>query len=449
MGMKRFVERIRFIVSTFQNFKLHVENRTVTLIGTVEKAIAAIHQFTLTEIRSVTNIATQYKQNNYRLSDRYVNDLLPMELLWSHFDHYVAMAAGMREQCMETRYRHIVEILRMGIFHIDGVLEQVDFMKVSNQMCPRHFWMHRDNLPKCDISFKEISDSLHNVTDLLGQMCSGSGNDTNDIYNDISLLHETVKKELEGMTHCNFDFISVLQNATQIHKDIENDIKKEMNTKLIFDYSIVLRKFRNELRDIGKLEKELTTLLTSYTRNETTKLEIAKRISMLNVLSGGTPFDRILWQLEEKVFGRFAFKIKTMEYNVRQWLMSGIRSMVVLVPFCHGDVVENAIRKLNIWRNPVVNLDAREFIVYSLKPGETWRTWPTATSFVELVEIGHDSNILHDITRSFGEALIEPINGLKSDMHRAFSEIKTSISDLKDDLGKFRIDNTLNNNFIM
>ena len=444
--MKRFVERIRVILDSLQDFKEHVENRTGVLISSIERAITAIYQFTLVEIRTMTNTAELYSG---AFAQRYLNDLTPMKYILPNIIDHISVAEEIANRCFEMKFITTSEILNMCIFHIDNAIKHAEAVKDYSQICPNYFWMQGQTLPKCYIKLKRISDSLHNTTHLIRQICSNSGNNSEDMYDEIRFLKQTMKTDLAGTAHCKFDFISVLQDTKQTMKGVEGHIITQLDAKLLFNYTILLEKLHNELRNIYTFERELSSLLTAYARNETTKLKIAKYFSQFDIVNGDTYFERIMWQLDEKVFDHFSVKIKAMEYNVREWLMTGIRAMGDLLPYCRSDIVESAIRQLRIWRYPLVNLDAREFIVYLYKPEETWRAWPTSMSFVDMLEKGQGLHVVRNITMAFGQVLIEPISGFKSDMHNTFSEIKTYISDLKGDLDGYRVDNTLNNNFIM
>ena len=246
---------------------------------------------------------------------------------------------------------------------------------------------------------------------------------------------------------CSTEFKNVLEGAYETISSLETTLQTMLWNDFYFNFDDVLDLVWNDLETINSNISYFEDLLTKYSRNDTTKLDIASSLTAVNHAHLEDALSSILSRIDTQAVEPLHNMMRTSRVNIKKWLHNSLSAMGTLVPY-FDTCIEKMARFSRIWRYPVVKLDSPDILVYTYN-GNSFKTWPETKSLRTLLENRDDETLFTEILKSYGHNVSIALYELQARLSSSKKETLTALGNLLTDVQSVHQQSIIDKDFIL
>ena len=250
-----------------------------------------------------------------------------------------------------------------------------------------------------------------------------------------------LRKCLHGM---NDDMARVSNQFAQIRKTITN-VRLSPEA---FRYNRVLENVRDDISDLQRKMSWFSKQTHLYAQNITTKLDLSGNVTRTIVTEIESTIQRILRILEKKIIGYLRILADMIEKEVRNVYFNGLAGMGTVGAYYDNNDIEDQLRMLRIWRQPVFQISIPEVVRFRYSASESWNSWSTSTTLQQFVLDGAHDKVISDITRSYANTMRQEVLKQNLEFASMKDDIVSSLTHLVEELEYIKRQGTMDDIFV-
>ena len=290
-----------------------------------------------------------------------------------------------------------------------------------------------------------LSQALENRKEI-NQTSNYDSNDGNAWYIQLFDHNLQANNTIGDVIDCSNELKSILEGAYETISSFEKTLTINLANDFYFKYDDILDLIWNDLETINFNISYFEDLLTKYSRNETTKLDISSLITAANHSHLEETLSNILARMDTHASEPLQNMMRDSKINIRKWLHNSLSAMGKLLPY-FDTCIEMRARSPKMWRYPILKLDSPDILKYSFD--DSFKTWPRNKSLRILLEKSEDYTLFTDILRSYGNNLSIAIHDLQTRLMSSKKETLTALGNLIADMQFVRQQSIIDKNFIL
>ena len=330
-----------------------------------------------------------------------------------------------------------VDNLRLSLKDMK-IIQDIPATRYS-QWAPDRFW-RSDKSEICKDLYTELE---YNISITLYEKATNKSN--KNVY---SLVQAIGNETIDLFVRCTNEYKIAVESTEQTissHFDASNEA---MQNDFNFSNAKILYISSNDLDSVKRVIVDLEEMLTKYSKNDTTKLNMSSLITEKRRAYVEDILDRILSRINTRALVPLQTMTENSEVNIKKWLHGSLNALGMLVPYFDNGDIEETSRNLNIWRYPVLKMNSNKMLKYNYEQYENWITWPRIINILEMLRREDDKALFTEILTSYGNDISIEIYNLQSRFSSAKKDILNGYDELRADVQSFQQQSDTDKDFI-
>ena len=291
---------------------------------------------------------------------------------------------------------------------------------------------------------EECMRKMANVSEKARDILSGSFNSQND--DDVS-AYMTFDNHGGNSFECINDLSKKFHMAMRTLDKLAIEIDQSF-TSYEFNYERIAATVGGKLDYLENLTIRLIRGMAAYANNETTKLDLSDKIGLDTLTDVTELLNAILNVIDLNAINMLLSRTDALTQHVIRWYITGLESIGKLESHFDSHIIEDNMRNLNIWRDPVVRLDMANILNLKYDLGESWKTWSSEISLSELLMHRLFDGIITGIAERYRDILRKELLEIKAGYVLSIDQITNSLKRLAEDYESMRGESLMDDSFV-
>ena len=293
--------------------------------------------------------------------------------------------------------------------------------------------------------WEECKRKMANVSEKARDILSGSFNSQND--DDVS-AYMTFDNHQENSFECIDDLSKQFHTAMRTLDKLASEIDK-LFTAYAFNYEKIAVTVNEKINHLENFTIRLIRGMAAYARNETAKIDLSDTIGSGTLTDVTELVKAILNVIALNAINVLLSRTDALTQHVIKWYITGLESIGKLGShFDSHRRIEDKMRNLNIWRDPVVRLDMANILNLKYDLGESWETWSSEIPLSELLMHRLFVGIIAGIAERYRDLLRKELLEIRAGYVLSIDQITNSLTRLAEDYESMRGESLLDDNFV-
>ena len=427
--MAKTVYRIQNTYDNVQSFVWLITNSSGVIFENINTAASIMLKVVVLDDFSRMQRIIEYCVNNYDTDHATVVGGIQHSINWvTHSESFPGEIRASNDIFKNSALRYLQYILTIGT---DSGGTSRDF--VTRLIRRPDQWKH------CRSMFVDFAVILGNVSGV------EYGIRRNNSQGHISSLYNIPQDFFPCLHSLNAEMVRVGNVNKRMLKTVQNILHSSMS----FSYDRFLLGAQSNIADLQQIIVWISEQMQLYAQNKTTKLELSRNTTITQINEVQSVIDKIMAELTQNVIDQLLVLGGTIEKEVRKLYVMGLSGMMTLDEYYDNGYIEDELRMLKIWRQPVFQFRIPEVVGFKYPAAQSWRSWPTTTTLRQFVlEEAHDK-VISKITNHYGNEMQQEVLRWKFEFTRMKNEIIFSLNQLYDEMERIRRESTMGEAFVV
>ena len=292
--------------------------------------------------------------------------------------------------------------------------------------------------------WEECKRKMVNVSEKAREILSGSYNSENDDDFSAYMIFDNLRgNRFECINDLSKQFHMALRTLDKLAIEID-----QLFTSYAFNYEKIAVTVGEKIDYLENLTIRLIRGMAAYANNETTKLDLSNKIGSRTLADVTELVNAILNVIDLNAINMLLSRTDALTQHVIRWYITGLESIGKLGLYFDSHMIENNMRSLHIWRDPVVRLDMANILNLKYDLGESWKTWSSEISLSELLMHRLFVGIITGIAERYKDILRKELLEIKADYVLSIDQITNSLKRLAEDYESMRGESLMDDNFV-
>ena len=427
--MAKTVYRIQNTFDNVQAFVWLITNSSGVIFENINTAASIMLKVVVLDDFSRMQRIIEYCVNNYNTDHATVVGGIQHSINWvTHSESFPGEIRASNDIFRNSALRYLQSILTIG----------TDSGGTSRDFVTRLI-RRPDQWKQCRSMFVDFAVILGNVSGveygIRRNNSQGHISSWYDIRQDFFPCLHSLNAEMARVGNVNKRMLKTVQNI--------------LHSSMSFSYGRFLLGARSNIEDLQQIIVWISEQMQLYAQNRTTKLELSRNTTITQINEVQSVINKIMAELTQNVIDQLLVLGGTIEKEVRKVYVMGLSGMMALDEYYDNGYIEDELRMLKIWRQPVFQFRIPEVVGFKYPASQSWRSWPTTTTLRQFVlEEAHDK-IISKITNHYGNEMQQEVLRWKVEFTRMKNEIIFSLNQLYDEMERIRRESTMGEAFVM
>ena len=204
--------------------------------------------------------------------------------------------------------------------------------------------------------------------------------------------------------------------------------------------------YLQQLRDTATW---LSKQLAAYSENRTSKIDLSEYINSTMLSNTELALNHTVSSVMRKSINPLLSMADSILHNTKEWYNKSLNAFLTLVPFYDDSDIEDRLRALEIWRQPVARMETANILQFQHPASESWRTWDLDTSLYEFIYGGFATAMITKPIDMYRQILQSELIKLGMECKQAKDDVIGAFEDAIDDFESIRIESLMGSNFVL
>ena len=446
------------LLVALKRFHLQIFELTGPVLDRIQNAIYRITSSTGEDLQDMHNVIEKCKSSYDDYFAVNVDSVLYyLNAFYSDLHNMDFILSSTEDNVTEKYTFQSTRIMANNLLLSLYVMRKHERPNPPNQDCPYtpiRLW-DDNHINYCQSNYSLMIDIITGIIELLAEIPVNwkpsnrktNNHNNNNIWSD--QLHEYTRQAIDvvsAVKGCSNEYKNVVKRAYVIIQANSNTMKEAFKDYFFYlKLNEILDPQKNDMEFIEFMITYYEDLLAKYSENETGKFDLALFLTVANHSQLDDALSSILARIDTHSLAPFQNMMENLKVNFRKWLHSSLSALATLVPY-FDTFIDDEVRKLNIWKYPLLPVDSPTLDRYS-KDG--YETWSREKSLVKLLENGDDETLFVEILTSYGINVSTVIYEFQTQLYSHKKESIAAFDNLMMDVQSFRQHSNIDKDFIM
>ena len=419
--------RMHDVANNIQSFLWLTTNSSGVIFENINTAVTTLFKFVVLDDFSRIQQIIKHRSREYYTKHAFAVSSLLQSLNWIiHSIPGIGRASDdvYRDSTLVFHIRHILSIAtdnkKMSL--VDAVI--------------RRLVLRPNQWKRCHDTFRNFVAILSNSSEV---------SNTNSVDKNWHVLSSFY--DIKDLNPCLHGLKTDLTHVGNENEIMLETIRNIVHFSMLFNYSRFLVGAQDDLSNLQQKALWFSKQMQLYAQNKTTKLDLSKNVTISLINEVEKVINKILTYLDRDIIERLEMLGDTIEKQVRNFYVKGLAAMMTLDAYYNNDDIEEELRMLKIWRQPVFQFSIPKVVGFEYSAPLSWKSWPNSITLQEFVLGKSHDQIVSKVTERYGNGMQHELVRRQYEFTRIKDGIISSLYELLDELKHIQRDSVLNEVF--